>query len=113
MDPSQKWFCLEIEDRLCFEYRTNVCVPSWCFKPIGSLMISLIIDPWTSQVLCATCEDFFFMRQVDVWLYNKFVHPWHVGEFINPCANPHAMRPLFLFVFLMVLLGLDSRTNPF
>lgn len=99
---------------MCFmSLKTNVTLPIWYFKTIGSFMISIFHDILDSQVLCASCEDLFFMRIVGAWLYHKFVHAWRVGRFVNPCANPYAMSSLLLSVFPIVLQGLDSRLNPF
>lgn len=68
-----------------------------------------------SQVLCALFEKLFLIRMVDARLYNKFLHPWHVGMIVNTNTNtnPYALRTLLLFVFPMILLALDLRTNPF
>lgn len=79
--------------------RIDMTLPTWYFETIGYFMISLFQDILDSQVLSATCEDLFFIRLVDAWLYHKFVHPWHVGRFVSSYANPHVMRYLWWFVF--------------
>ena len=93
--------------------RTNVELHTSYFESIGFITLSLCHEPWRNQLLDTSCVQMLVMIVIDVWLYHKFVHPWHEYVIIALCANPQSLRSMFSYVFPWVLLGSDSRTNPF
>ncbi|KAH0749134.1 hypothetical protein KY290_028366 [Solanum tuberosum] len=70
-------------------------------------------SPWISYPFDPGVSYKSFVDICDAWLYVKFVHPWHGGEFVVSNATPHAMRIFVLFASPMILHGMDSRTNHF
>jgi len=50
-----------------------------------------------------------FVDHFDAWLYVKLAHPWHGDIIVIANANPHALRILLLFAFLMVALQMKFK----